>query len=271
MSFSKKNLVRPVVATLIFVMLFAATWIGTATALDVGYSYESEVGAHFDRAYTAQTPETFIDEIDLALRGMEEIGLEDDMSGRWFSWQQTPNRDVGWLVQWLNDMQDRAYAVIEWRDAIFEDDTTNELMGDVYEDKMRHLREKFYRDVDATGPLWIAGAAYYRVYHPLYYWVHLWLPLLWAFAIIFCLKAPFTIKRTWGEYRRERRRREEIERERVFQSDLGYNVGGYRRAMCPVCHAKANLPDHAIGTVVIRCSSCDNTFTHFVEGEIRVD
>lgn len=150
-------------------VLIVLAWASLLSALDVGYEYESEVGAHFRNAGKAQTPEIFIEELDLALDGMERLELEEGMSARWFSWEQTPDHDVGWLIDWVESTKARAEAVIDWREHIFENDLINELTTDLYNSKVRHLRESLN-----GAPTWIAGDAYYHNYHPVFYWVWAW-------------------------------------------------------------------------------------------------
>ncbi len=134
--------------------------------VDVDYPYQVAVESHLWNAYYLPTPEAMKEEIGIAIQGMRDLGLTDDMYSYWFSWEKTPNRQMAFQYARLDEVINRIDAIILWRDTGLEGNV--EQFQDVYQAKIDSVRamlvQKGYMTVDD-----IAQSAYLLNYHTLFY------------------------------------------------------------------------------------------------------
>lgn len=243
------------IATVITLLLVVGTVYGVLGTIDKAYVYELHVGSHIDMISRSTTPEMMLEEIDLIVEGMHDLGLEPNMTARWFSWEQTPNRQVAFAYAWLEGFKERVQAVIDWREATYADNTTTEF-ADVYQEKVSNLRAEIAR---LDCPTWIILDAYYLNNEPVYYWRALWLvPLVASMAFMVVLTICIGLY-MMAEKRRKTERRREEERKRRKDEEWARRSGDY--ATCEGdypghCGERINLPPGDNRGKVAMCPKC---------------
>jgi hypothetical protein len=166
------------VLCILSLLLIAVIGLGSLVAYAVGprYDYNNAVGGHIANAYTASTPELMMAELDLAVEGMGELGLTDDMYARYWSWKLTPDKQMTYQYALIDAIKARCLEVISWRD---NQDLMSGQIADVYAQKMDTIRG----EIDRCDS--IASNAYRTNIAP-YYGVYVWL-ILWALGWVFCI------------------------------------------------------------------------------------
>lgn len=139
------------------------------------YEFENEVQGHIMNADRAPTPEQTIYEIELALEGIDKLGLEDDDHGAYFWWAKTSDKRVGYTKDKLLNITVRLEALIVWRDSM---DRDPEEFKDVYNSKLRNIQNLLgvcceWSDETPDSLRYVRKAFYAKNYPFLYLWV-LW-------------------------------------------------------------------------------------------------
>lgn len=125
----------------IILMLVGLTLMGLAVGeITVSKEFDKACHGHMENAYWSNTPELMIKELELYLDGIEELGIEEDDYGAFFSWDKTPDKRVSFWIEHVEGIINRTYSVISWRDQAYKNGSTPESLGDVYEQKMDNLR-----------------------------------------------------------------------------------------------------------------------------------
>ncbi len=138
----KRTMQTTILLTIIVAVAGFCLW------LEPNYEYENAVGGHLDNAQTTSTPEQLMSEIENALEGVEELGLEDDDYGAWFHWFKTEQVRVGYQTERLDNITIRLEELIEWRDT---NNGTDQEMKDVYNNKFVNIRDYVHEDPSAAG------------------------------------------------------------------------------------------------------------------------
>lgn len=165
---------------IILVLLILLPIVGFVAWLGPNYEYENAVGGHMDNARTASTPEQLMSEIENALEGVDELGLEDDDYGAYFHWWSTEQVRVGYQTERLENITVRLEEIIEWRDTNV---GTDQEMQDVYNKKFINIRnyvsevtdvEESSRTIDDI----IENAWFAKEHAFVYLWPMMWILLL---------------------------------------------------------------------------------------------
>jgi len=163
--------VKKALAITIFATILLCIFIGSvAVGNMVGprYQYQKAVHSHMENAYGASTPELMESQIDLAMQGMRQLGLTEDLYGKLMPWQQTPDWRMDYCYLHLQAIIDRCHEVIDWRN---HQDLSSGQVTDIYNQKMNNLRGFI---IEGGWSDWIAQNAFYVNYHPFYYvWWHI--------------------------------------------------------------------------------------------------
>jgi len=168
--------------SMIPISIILAILISVIWSMGGAYTYYNEAGAHFENAQKMNVPEAIIEELELAKEGLRSLGLEDDMYSRWFHWEKTPHYQMSYQYERIDTIIERAWDVIEWRNLTYEDNTTTEILDDVYHEKVNHIREMINLEMHE-----VAYGTYMMNMHPVFYWSWI-LQVVLSFAI-----APFSV------------------------------------------------------------------------------
>lgn len=142
----------------------------------VSYQYDKTIGSHLDNAYEVNTPERMIVELQLAKQGMINSGLTEDNYGALIF--KKPSNSMAFQYNFLDSIIERAQAVQIWYNNVYNTNgSTQESLGDVYEQKMDNLREFILENGRSD---WIANDAWYVKNHIVLY---LFGALYWFFLI----------------------------------------------------------------------------------------
>lgn len=157
----KKALVIAIIATLVLIAYAGAVMVGNMTG--PAYKFQKAVHSHIENAYWASTPELMENQIELAVRGMTDLGLTPDMYGKLMPWEQTPDWQMSYCYLHLQAIIDRCHEVIDWRT---HQDLSNGQITDVYNQKMSNLHNFLFEGGWSDD---IAKNAYYANFHAFYY------------------------------------------------------------------------------------------------------
>jgi len=149
----------------------------------IHYEYETKIGAYIENAYEVNTPHEMMTQVELAIEGMENEGLENDDYGAY--WFKKPDNKMSWQYTFLSNFTERAEAVEVWYNQTYNSESNvTETMGDVYEQKMDNLREFLKENGRAD---WIAKNAWYLKNYTIFYFQELIVVLLFVllFVVIF--------------------------------------------------------------------------------------
>jgi len=155
-----------VVSALIFGLGWAAIAIGDMTG--PAYKFNYAVHSHMENAYYSNEPTLMKSELLMAIDGMHELGLTDEMYGAYWGWDKVASMRMSYQYRHLNGIVERIDSVIQWRNEVYSSNSGQmpETLGDVYEQKMDNLRE-FLNDECWSD--WIAHDAFYANFHLFYF------------------------------------------------------------------------------------------------------
>lgn len=136
------------------VMLVGAVYVAVA----IEPTYVRAVSSHIENAYELNTPDAMKEEITLAIQGMRELGLENNMYSTLLPWDKTPKTRMDFQYTYLANLNSRIDSVISWKATVYDEQKGVETLGDVYEQKMDNLREFI---MEGGRSDWIAHDAYY--------------------------------------------------------------------------------------------------------------
>lgn len=195
---AKKSLIVAIVATAVLFMFVIS--VNVANVVGPNYQYEKTVHSHMVNAWAASTPELMENQIALAIQGMKQLGLTEDMYGKLMPWQQTPEWRMDYQYLHLQAIIDRCHEVIDWRN---HQDLSNGQVTDVYNQKMNNLRSFI---VEGGYSDYIAQSAFYVNLHPFYYvwWgaisaaIFVFVGLAWTkTGIIFSAQSEESVDAIW--------------------------------------------------------------------------
>jgi hypothetical protein len=183
----KEEELDPKVEKAFAIAIFATVVLGIfISSVSVGnmvgprYQYQKAVHSHMENAYGASTPELMESQLDLAMQGMRQLGLTEDLYGKLMPWQQTPDWRMDYCYLHIQAIIDRCHEVIDWRN---HQDLSSGQVTDIYNQKMNNLRGFI---IEGGWSDWIAQNAFYVNYHPFYY---VWFGVIGAIATIFVVFA----------------------------------------------------------------------------------
>ena len=174
-----------------------ALWVVAAAGISIGMAFPAnfsweptfnrEVHSHVENAYYANTPELMVDELELAIAGMHDLGLDEGDFCDMRPWKQVASCNMKWQYEHLESVIRRAEAVARDRDRQ-ERQGTSDQYGDVYEEKMDNLRAFLKEDGWSDD---LARNAFYVEHHPFYaaWWDFFWVAML-AFLGTLVLTVP---------------------------------------------------------------------------------
>ena len=125
------------ITILIIVVAFIAN-------LEPRREYAEAVGGHIENAKISTTPDLMKQELETAINGTSELGLEDNDHGACLKWYKTPEVSVKYHRERFVNITIRLDEIIEWR----EDDNYTQEMQDVYNKKFENVRELLNDDND---------------------------------------------------------------------------------------------------------------------------
>lgn len=144
---------------IICVMSFiGAFWIGTTV---VDYNYRNAVHSHMENAYYSSDPVTMKQELQLAVQGMRDLGLDEKMYGVWLPWNKVPNNQMKWQYTHMSSVLTRVDEWQKWE--LAQNNTGSQQMQDVNTQKLNNVR--FFIKDDGGWSDDIAESAYYINYY----------------------------------------------------------------------------------------------------------
>lgn len=121
-------------------------------SLGPGYVFQNKVHAHIENAYYAADPYTMRNEIQAAIAGMYELGLDEDLYSNYWYWDHTPDKQMKWQYAHLRSTLTRCDEFIAWAEG-----NSTQQLNDVYTQKLDAVRGFLKEDGWSD---WIANDAY---------------------------------------------------------------------------------------------------------------
>lgn len=152
-----------IMAGFFFGILFVGLF---AYGLYIDYQYEKSVGAYFDNAEDCINPECILEQVRAGRQAMVDEGLTPDLYGAWIF--RKPSNSMKFQYTHIDSIIERAEAIQQWKIQVYSNDSSGEVLGDVYTQKMDNLRK--YVTGETAGESgsrsdWIAKDAWYLKYH----------------------------------------------------------------------------------------------------------
>jgi hypothetical protein len=140
---SNKNvfLILAVIFTILCAGCFLGAWWTDMTT--VSYNYRNAVHSHMENAYYSSDPTTMKTELYLAIQGMHDLNLNDNMYGVWLPWNKVPNNQMKWQYTHMNSVLTRVDEWQKWE--ISQSNTGSQQMQDVNTQKLDNVRH-FIKD-----------------------------------------------------------------------------------------------------------------------------
>ena len=120
--------------------LGASWWTGMTT---VSFNYNNAVHSHMENAYYSSDPITMKTELNLAVKGMHDLGLNDNMYGVIFPWNKIPNNQMKWQYTHMDSVLTRVDEWQKWE--LAQSSTGSQQMQDVNTQKLDNVRH-FIKD-----------------------------------------------------------------------------------------------------------------------------
>lgn len=150
---------------LIATTLTMALFIGLTSMLIITPEYQEKVHGDMENAYYSADVYTLKENILKAKAGMEELGLEADDSGKYWSWEKNyPDYKMEWQYKHMDSIVVRCDEMISWVEMQYNDNQTSQQMQDVYSAKMNNIR--FFIKDDGGWSDDVAEAAYKVKFYP---------------------------------------------------------------------------------------------------------
>lgn len=170
----EKKRTRLVVGIVGIMLLISMVWMVYDTAADFitgpDFEYEREVRSHIDNAKNAKTPDLMVVELELAVDGMHNLGLNETLYSKIMHYNKVPDKTMEYQYALMDSAIQRCNEVIEWRDAQGMDSGE---INDVYTAKITALKD------DLGGIDNIASKAFLVNFYPWFaYWPFVFLPLM---------------------------------------------------------------------------------------------
>lgn len=158
-------------AVIMIALLILVPIAGFVAWLEPNRQYEDTVDGHIENAMTAATPEQMKSEIELAIAGTYELGLEDDDYGAYFRWFRTEDVRVGYQREQLQNITVRLDELIVWQHRMMTHGEGFQEMKDVYNSKLENIRELLVitQSDDSTTPDGVLEDAWFAKEHPFVY------------------------------------------------------------------------------------------------------
>jgi hypothetical protein len=152
--------------SIFFITILIAIVIG-ASIFDMtrpNFEFNTSVHSHMENAYFANNPELMNSELNMAIDGMKDLNLKENMYGSIWWWENVPHRRMDYQYRHLEGVVSRVDSVIDWRNKVYAENNNqmSETLGDVYEQKMDNLRGFLKEDGWSD---WIAKDCYYANYY----------------------------------------------------------------------------------------------------------
>jgi len=144
---------------------FITDWTGPS------YKFNKAVHSHMDNAYYSADPHTMKTEIELAVDGMQSLGLTPDMNGKFFTWEQTSDWSMAWQYTHIESVQIRLNEFIDWWNAQDTTSTGSQQFQDVFTQKLNNVRSFIktdggWSDMIAEQAFYLHSYIYYPVIWP---------------------------------------------------------------------------------------------------------
>jgi hypothetical protein len=127
----------------------------------VNYEYNSAVHSHMENAYYSSDPVTMKTELQLAVQGMRDLGLNEKMYGVWMPWNKVPSAQMKWQYTHMDSVLTRVDEWQKWE--LSQNNTGSQQMQDVNTQKLNNVR--FFIKDDGGWSDDIASAAYVINYY----------------------------------------------------------------------------------------------------------
>jgi len=164
-----------IVGLILIGIVITVVYVGSY-ALGPGYQYNKKIRSLLANAYDASTFEQMKEWYLKAKQAMIDEGLENDMYGSYFYWDQTPDMQMAYTYQYIDGLVARCDMYI----AQIENLSVAPL-SDVYNQMITNMREESQRH----GPVdWTAGPAWILKNAAIYYFMTPILIVLWIVVMI---------------------------------------------------------------------------------------
>lgn len=148
-------------------LLFGMAAVGLfAYSVYVDYQYEKSIGAYFENAEDCINPECILGQIKQGRQSIIDAGLTEDLYGAWIF--RKPTNSMSFQYTHIDSIIERAEAITQWKEQVYSNQSSGEVLGDVYTEKMDNLRK--YITGQTVGEFgsrsdWIAKDAWYQKNH----------------------------------------------------------------------------------------------------------